>query len=535
MLSTLATQSEFEQIDDDETGVAIWDRGQDGDGEIGTDSFSTTEVENALNAWTLAEERKVEVGELEGSAAEGQAEGEGEATQKEPAALESGRKEGHLRVGEDEDDPILFLSSVFPSKSNTVLQDRFALASDLETLVEELMNEDYIASSSSSSNTDYSSDYSSESSSSTSTSTSAPTPISSLTKQQRRRLKASTKASSTISLTDVLHRLPPPAPPPLVSKLTTTPLSSAPKSRDNTWVTMDSTSSYLAALLRIQPGRITSLYHRENCSLTLTVSALLTSLISERPFSALPSTALPSLRVVLPFLPREQLELLLSATEGDVSDSIDLQSFLEALEAREGTLIQNGLLGFGASRSQGGAEVDHGKKRLMTGPIPPGSLASLGVSSSSNSRGEVDWNLIKNKTKFEANKRALNSLSPSSRYTAEECQALALDYLIKRNDAYRSAARAFQKGGGSDRGAAWYWADIGREMDGRKRGWEEKAAFALVGERRSRNTSEVDQVDLHGLTLNHALSVVKSTCNTWYSSSRTSLILLSSLNSLCFD
>jgi hypothetical protein len=79
----------------------------------------------------------------------------------------------------------------------------------------------------------------------------------------------------------------------------------------------------------------------------------------------------------------------------------------------------------------------------------------------------------------------------------------------------RSAARHFQIGG-VGRGSAFYFAEEGREMDRRKRIWEARAAFAIVGERR---VHDVNSVDLHSLSLHHALSVVKASCNSWWSGS----------------
>lgn len=373
---------------------------------------------------------------------------------------------------------------MFPGYSLSILQSRLDNALlDIETVVEELLNEDYIKFETSLS--------SSSSNSSASTSSNYSTPISSSsssksgsTKQQRRRIKTSIKASQTLSLTDVLHRIAPIAPLSLLSSVTTNALQAAPKSRENSWITLDSTSSYLASLLRISPGRITSTYHQLNSSLPLTVSKILTSLVIERPASDFPTSSLSSLRIVLPNLTTTQLELLLSATEGDVSDSIDLQSYLEELARKEGSLIQNGLIGFGA-KSTKGIEIIHGA--LPTTSLPSSPKKSR-TNLPNNSNQASDWSTTKKRYNIASSVNlggiGITSTGYSTVYSAEECAELAREYHEKRNDAYRSAARHFQKGGGGERGAAFYWADVGRDLDRKKRSWEEKAAFAVVGERR---------------------------------------------------
>lgn len=54
----------------------------------------------------------------------------------------------------------------------------------------------------------------------------------------------------------------------------------------------------------------------------------------------------------------------------------------------------------------------------------------------------------------------------------------------KRNNAFRTAARSFQRGGVGERGAAGYWAEVGRDYERERRKWEERAAKAVVAERR---------------------------------------------------
>ena len=341
--------------------------------------------------------------------------------------------------GEGGDDPVAFLASVFPRMSLPALRSRLVSSKDLETLVEELLNEDYISSDSSAS------------SSSASTCSVASSSGSSLTPKQRRRLKTSAKASQTLSLTSVHSR----SSSPLLTTVAPSPLAVA-QPLANRWISLDSTSHFLSTLLHVPPGTISSVFHTHDSSLPLTIHSLLTSLSLSRPFSLLPlaEPSLHSLQLLLPSLSCSRLETLLSATDGDVSDAFDLHLFIEDTERAEGSLLQNGLVGFGAPSA-----------RVLLPAIT--ATASLPLASASAIRD----------LEGAAGGKAEDA------YTSAECAELARGYWEKRNEAFRSAAKHFQQGGGG-RGTAWYWAEVGREMDRRKRRWEARGAFAVVGERR---------------------------------------------------
>lgn len=341
--------------------------------------------------------------------------------------------------GEGGDDPVAFLASVFPRMSLSALRSRFASSKDLETLVEELLNEDYISSDSSAS-------------SSASTSSSVPSsPGPWLTSKQRRRLKTSAKASQTLSLTSVHSR----SSSPLLTAVAPTPLAVA-QPLANRWISLDSTSHFLSTLLHVPPGTISSVYHTHDSSLPLTIHSLLSSLSLSRPFSSLPlaEPSRESLQLLLPSLSPLRIETLLSATDGDVSDAFDLHLFIEGTERAEGTLLQNGLVGFGAPSA-----------RVL---LPPVTAAAAITGASASAIRDLE---------------GASGGKAEEAYSAAECAALARGYWEKRNEAFRSAAKHFQQGGGG-RGTAWYWAEVGREMDRRKRRWEARGAFAVVGERR---------------------------------------------------
>jgi hypothetical protein len=413
---------------------------------------SMSEVESLLEAWTLEEKRDEEAVSVEKVG------------------------EGALR-----DDPYAFLRSVFPRMSQEAIRKRLEKSKDLETLVEELLNEDFISSSAS------------EAVNSTFGPPSQPRSKPPSSSKQRQRLRA----SQTISLTSPTLRSASPSSnhTETVSLLSTAAAPSVP----NRWISVDSTSHYLSGLLRLTPGEVTSSYHNHASSLPLTLDALMFTLASTRPFEDLPSpdALLETLQMLLPQKKVSDLKVLLSATEGDVSDALDLSQFLERVEREEGGVVANGLVGFGS------------KKRVGAPPVSlnsPRSSPALGSNFTLISRGSQ------------------KDITPMSeqRYTPAECAELALSYQDKRNTAFRAAARHFQKGGMGERGAAWHWAEVGREHDRRKREWEGRGAFAIVGERRRRG--EAQTVDLHGLTLQHALSVVKECTSQWWSGRMSPLV-----------
>lgn len=283
-----------------------------------------------------------------------------------------------------------------------------------------------------------------------------------------------------LSLTDVLHR-PKPSSPSMAAA--TLPNDGPP----NRWVTLDSTTGYLAALMHIPPGRVTSAYHRFDSSLPLAIESLLNNLEAERPFDSLPDAdrLLSELATVLPDHSMAGLVRLLSATEGDASDAMDLKVKLEEIAREEGSPLLNGLFGFGGGGDKRRVAVVHSNSTLE--PILPTPLLVAtpgGWVKVANVAARPTSTLSSTISARKRSNAPRGTASFSSEHSSSlDCQAHALIYLEKRNEAFRSAAKHFQSGG-SGRGAAWYWAETGREMDRRKKVWEARAAFALVGERR---------------------------------------------------
>ncbi|KAF8939688.1 hypothetical protein BGZ58_008983 [Dissophora ornata] len=99
------------------------------------------------------------------------------------------------------------------------------------------------------------------------------------------------------------------------------------------------------------------------------------------------------------------------------------------------------------------------------------------------------------------------------------CRQRAHEMLEQRNEFFRKAAKAYQesKGKGAGMGGiAAYYADEGKKMDAEGKQWHMRAARAVVQQHRLEN-SDPNLVDLHGLTVVEAQTVVKEAVTQWFS------------------
>ncbi|BGP17856.1 hypothetical protein JCM10213_008346 [Rhodosporidiobolus nylandii] len=419
------------------------------------------------------------------------------------------------------DDPLAFLASVFPDMDLAVLEKKLegtpfadgtpAPPLDLEALVEELLSEELL--------TSIAAD---DAKSVALAEKLAGEGANKQDRQDKRRVKHAQKASNSFSLTSTPH-LPSPASSAAASSsdLSTPALFTA-SATSNAWASISSHASYLSTVMHIPASRITSTYYAQGSSLPSTLAVLLSQLAHDRPFSSLSSG--PELRDSLQALiPTEQLssvsaaarqdelEALLCATEGDVSDALDLHAFVADVQRSMGKNLAWSMLvardapaasSAAASGSGDAFTTISGSRRKS-----PASASSALPSSLPSSASRTP------------------SYTPQPRvYSADDCRRLALEALEKRNAAFREAARAFQRGHGrgvGERGGATVWAEKGRMYEQERRRWEEEAARRTVGERRAITGRDV--VDLHGLTLSQALTVVDEACNSWWSASRETL------------
>lgn len=437
-----------------------------------------------------------------------------------------------------DDTPLGFLATVFPRLSRDDLESKLSEGNgDVETIVEVLLNEDLIARERD--DWIYADQYGSASEHRRDESSETP-----MSRKERKAAKAAAKASHTLALNDVLHRAPPPqskrAPPsprPESDSAPATPSGGArPRpifpahDEPNRWVTLDSTAMYLARLMRIPAGRFTSAYHRSDASLPLAVEQLLTDLAHERPYEDIRAGEEYMLQLAGLLDHRrseDEMRRLLSATQGDVSDALALSRKLQDIEREHGSLLANGYFGLGAEDTSRRVALVSDRSTLR--PIVPTQVArptheGWRKVQSRKRLGEVDADpsgvqqpvRLPRRDEMEANDDA----GLATRYSSAECMALAQDYLERRNERYLMAAKHWQRGRGGtsgEQGAAWHYSEEGRELDRRRRLWEERAAFALVNERKVK-ASAVNSIDLHHLTVQQALRVTKESCNAWLSS-----------------
>lgn len=398
-----------------------------------------------------------------------------------------------------QDDPLAFLASVFPHIELAQLEAKIKEASsatadpssasdvetttttttttmaatkpgDLEALIEDLLSQDLITSLT-------------EADAEAAAAANAPAPdpdrFADLSKQQKRRIKAAHKAANSYSLTSTRQQQQSYASAARGAEDGTvaSALAAAP-SGANAWVSFSSQASLLATLLHIPPTRVTSMYYQQSSSLPQTISVLLTQLATERDFATQIPNALElraQLRLIVPpnRASDDDLEVLLSATEGDLSDALDLHHFVREVETSMGTnLTLSSLVAARDSSSTDVVGANSGGAGGFT-LVPSAAAAARRRATTANNNSNHHHHLL-----------ASASAPTVDRYSYEDCASLALEYLVKRNEAFRTAARSFQRGGRGERGAAGYWAEKGREYDRERRKWEERAARATVGERR---------------------------------------------------
>ncbi|GAA5998618.1 uncharacterized protein JCM10292_002827 [Rhodotorula paludigena] len=410
------------------------------------------------------------------------------------------------------DDPLAFLASVFPHIDLAQLEAKIlevvpsaappgeARPADLERLIEDLLSQDAITALT-------------EADAEAAAAANAPPPdpdgVAALSKQQRRRVKSQHKAAQSFSLTSTPHLSYASAAaagsPARGAALADAPLSS------NAWAGISSQATFLAACMHVPTARITSTYHAQTSSLARTVAVLLSQLAHDRPFESLPAHAelKSQLRLLVPVQKAsdDELETLLSATEGDLSDALDLHAFISDLERTStgGKALTLSQLVARVPNDPSGSALHRAAAHPPDGGFTVVSSSSV-RRSPSLSRAQLPSS--------DASARG----APHERYTLAQCHALAADYLARRNDAFRTAARSFQRGGVGERGAAGYWAEKGREYDRERRKWDDRAARVAVGERRAKH--DPNTVDLHGLTLAQALSIVDEAVNSWWTAAR---------------
>lgn len=263
-----------------------------------------------------------------------------------------------------------------------------------------------------------------------------------------------------------------------------------PKPPENVWAKTDSTVLYLATLVGIPPGQLSSLFYQNNNSLPLAMSKLMDSV--EESFDTIEDAhgKLGQLQSLFPDRPVSALRRCLTSTKGDVTKAIELFQTLTDLHARQGTPLAHALL------------LDDNSSKSMRN-------SALLVHKPNPAAG------VQNGRVPAAQKQAAPFERPPS---AIDCVTLAFTLRDKRDEAYRNAARTWQrKTAIGNSGVAAYWADHGRQLDRQARQWDLRGARALVDERRTQART-MQFIDLHGLTVSQALTVTQECLVSWWTS-----------------
>ncbi|TPX56920.1 hypothetical protein PhCBS80983_g04185 [Powellomyces hirtus] len=99
----------------------------------------------------------------------------------------------------------------------------------------------------------------------------------------------------------------------------------------------------------------------------------------------------------------------------------------------------------------------------------------------------------------------------------KEYRQLAHEYREQRNDRFRRAAAAFQKGDLTGRGSAAYYSEEGRELTSQMARWNNMAASTVIQRNQARLQNDPYTIDLHELTVQEAIKYVDEAVNNWYS------------------
>lgn len=286
-------------------------------------------------------------------------------------------------------------------------------------------------------------------------------------------------------------------------------------STGNIWVSLDSTATYLADLLSLPVGSLTSAYHRADSNWAAAVEVLLDGLEHSRPFEALPGHAELLIAAMTQIEVATEARRLLSGTSGDLAAALDLNAW----RAGRVTARTRGVVASGPDAMRRAAVLHAGSTLAPASPLPIRSVSPVRNGPPSRPASSAS---------------SIDIPPPSSDASHADCIAIATEYREKRDEAYRQAARHFALADRPTRAAASYWADLARDYEGKARAWELRAARALVKRRQAavEGREVTTTVDLHNLTVSQALTVSKESVNSWWASGTFAFILFAAISVL---
>ncbi|CAG8499377.1 5431_t:CDS:2 [Funneliformis caledonium] len=107
------------------------------------------------------------------------------------------------------------------------------------------------------------------------------------------------------------------------------------------------------------------------------------------------------------------------------------------------------------------------------------------------------------------------------RYDPVFCRMRAQEFMEMRSESYKKAFESYQKSKGhrsGEGGIAFHYSTEGRKFDTEMKRWNLRAARSSV-RLNSEKRREENVLDLHGCSVNEALTIVKEKLNQWYSES----------------
>ncbi|CAG8469451.1 16382_t:CDS:2 [Acaulospora colombiana] len=110
-----------------------------------------------------------------------------------------------------------------------------------------------------------------------------------------------------------------------------------------------------------------------------------------------------------------------------------------------------------------------------------------------------------------------------SDYDPDHCRKMVNDLTEKRNDAFKQALKSWRNSRNSRNGEgaiASHYSRMGHDYDEEIKKWKMRAARSVV-QQRSKAGGDDYLLDLHGLTVNEALTVVRERLRKWYSKDTT--------------
>ncbi|WFD01977.1 hypothetical protein MOBT1_000660 [Malassezia obtusa] len=311
---------------------------------------------------------------------------------------------------------------------------------------------------------------------------------------------------------------------------------------DQQWLLASSTLSQLASLLDVPLLKIQSIFNQSSFNLHVTM-ARATAYAAAQPAAVYAqsastfSTVCETLSGITGRDPR-LLSQVLAATKGEESAALDLLQLQDVVAtAADGIYNRPDLLDPTAKLSSDDPSVAlytptiTQKRTVTAGPAPrwldaedrsyasrsaqaapPPAGASLATEALRQGHSAVVLPASAQRVELSA------AVEPDlgGNYSTEECHRRAEELREKRNAALRQAAasaRRYRGASASLGGAASVYAEEARKYDAAARRWQMRAASALVEQRQTDYTgsydSDLERIDLHGLTVHEALTVVQ--------------------------